>query len=81
MDKAKLEEFRTNKVALLKQVDDLKQRFAGIDPDEVRTLAQENCRLEQQQELKAGEVEKVVENRLKTANTESEKLLPPVAVA
>ena len=79
VDKAKLDEFRTNNVALLKQVEDLKQRFAGIDPDEVRKLADEKRRLEEQQQLKAGEVERVVENRLKSAKTEWEKQVSTVA--
>ncbi len=79
VDKAKLDEFRTNNVALLKQVDDLRQRFAGIDPDEVRKLAEEKRRLEEQQQLKAGEVEKVVENRLKSARSEWDKQFSTVA--
>ncbi len=64
-DKAKLDEFRTNNVALLKQVEDLKKRFEGIDPDEVRKLAEEKQRLEEERQLKAGEVDKVVESRIK----------------
>ena len=45
-DKSKLDEFRTNNVALLKQVDELKKRFEGIDPEQVRTLAEEKRKLE-----------------------------------
>src|ERR1039457_7633305 len=41
-DKAKVEEFRATNVTLLKERDDLKKRFEGIDPDEVRRLADEN---------------------------------------
>ena len=41
VEKAKLEEVRTTNVALVKERDELKQRFAGIDPDEVKTLAEE----------------------------------------
>jgi hypothetical protein len=37
-EKTKLDEFRSNNVALLKQVEDLKKRYEGIDPDEVRKL-------------------------------------------
>ena len=33
-DKAKLDEFRSTNVTLLKQLDDQKKRFEGIDPDE-----------------------------------------------
>ena len=41
VDKSKLDEFRSSNVALLKERDDLKKRFEGIDPDEVRKLAEE----------------------------------------
>ena len=64
-DKAKLDEFRNNNTALLKQLEEQKKRFEGIDPDEFRKLADEKRQLEEAQHLKAGEVEKVVENRVK----------------
>ena len=66
-EKAKLDEFRANNIALRKQLEELKKRFEGIDPDEVRKLAEEKRQLEEAQQLKAGEVEKVVETRLKAA--------------
>ena len=40
-DKSKLDEFRNTNVALMKERDDLKKRFEGIDPDEFRWLAEE----------------------------------------
>src|SRR4051794_20396788 len=70
VDKGKLDEFRSTNVALIKERDDLRKRFEGIDPDEVRKLAEEKQRLEEAQQLKGGEIEKVVEGRLKTAKTE-----------
>jgi hypothetical protein len=77
VDKAKLEEFRANNVGLMKQLEDQKKRFEGIDPDEVRKLADEKRKLEEAQTLRsattAGEVEKVVEGRLKNAKTEWDK--------
>lgn len=73
VEKAKLDEFRSTNVALLKERDELKQRFEGIDPVEVRKLAEEKRRLEEAQQLKAGEVEKVVETRVKAARGELEK--------
>jgi len=38
VEKAKLDEFRVNNVALIKQLDDLKKKFEGIDPEKVREL-------------------------------------------
>jgi hypothetical protein len=73
VDKAKLEEFRANNVGLMKQLEDQKKRFEGIDPDEVRKLADEKRKLEEAQQLKGGEIEKVVEGRLKNAKTEWDK--------
>jgi len=48
-DKFKLDEFRANNVALLKQLDDLEKKFAGIDPEKVRELEAEKLRLEEAQ--------------------------------
>jgi hypothetical protein len=73
VDKAKLDEFRANNVALTNQLAEQKKRFEGIDPDEVRKLAEDKRKLEEAQQLKGGEVEKVVEGRLKTAKTEWDK--------
>jgi hypothetical protein len=77
-DKSKLDEFRANNVALLKERDELKERFAGIDPEEVRQLAEEKRRLEEAQALKAGEVEKVVEARVKALKGDFDKQLSSV---
>jgi hypothetical protein len=71
-ERAKLAEFRTNNLALIKERDDLKKRFEGIDPDEVRKLAGEKQRLEDEQRLKAGEFDKVLDARLKTLRTDFE---------
>jgi hypothetical protein len=73
VDKAKLDEFRANNVALSNQLAEQKKRFEGIDPDEVRKLAEDKRKLEEAQQLKGGEVDKVVEGRLKTAKTEWDK--------
>ncbi|MGD0614233.1 MAG: hypothetical protein ABSA69_02190 [Verrucomicrobiota bacterium] len=52
-DKSKLDEFRSTNVALLKERDDLKKRFEGIDPDEFRRLADEKRGFEEAQQVKA----------------------------
>jgi hypothetical protein len=73
VDKSKLEEFRANNITLANQLAEQKKRFEGIDPDQVRKLAEEKQRLEEAQQLKGGEVDKVVEGRLKTAKSEWDK--------
>jgi hypothetical protein len=54
VDKAKLDEFRTTNVALLKERDELKQRFEGIDPEEVRQLKEAHQKAEEDRLLRAG---------------------------
>ena len=66
VDKSKLDEFRHTNVSLLKERDELKKRYEGIDPEEVRQLTEEKRRLEETAQLKAGEVEKVLEARVKS---------------
>jgi hypothetical protein len=57
----------------------LKKRFEGIDPDEVRQLADAKRKLEEAQQVKAGEVDKVIEARLKSARAEWEKQFSAVS--
>jgi hypothetical protein len=74
VEKSKLDEFRNTNVTLLKERDELKQRFEGIDPEEVRKLADEKRKLELlAQGHKPEEVEKIVEGRIKTLRGELEK--------
>lgn len=77
-DKSKLDEFRTNNVALLKQLEEQRKRFEGIDPEEVRKLTEEKRKLEEERQLKSGEVEKVLETRVKTLKGEWDKQLANV---
>jgi len=79
VEKSKLDEFRTTNVTLLKERDDLKKRFEGIDPDEFRKLADDKRKLEEAQQVKAGEVDKVIEARLKSARAEWEKQFTAVS--
>src|SRR5258708_2861553 len=79
VDKTKHDEFRAANVALRKELEDQKKRFEGIDPDQVRKLAEEKQQLEETQQLKLGEVEKVLENRLKNAKAEWEKQFSAVS--
>jgi len=53
-DKSKLDEFRTNNVALLKQLDDVKRKFEGIEPERVRELEAEKRRRLKEAQAAAG---------------------------
>ena len=75
VDKAKADELRTHNIELRKQIEERDARFNGIDPEEVRKLAADKERLEEEQRLKEGKFQEVMESRLKTAKTEWEKQL------
>jgi len=59
--------------ALQKERDELMKRFDGIDPDQVRALAEEKRKLEEAAQLKAGEVEKVIDGRIRSVKGDLEK--------
>ena len=64
----------TNNIALLKQLEELKKRFEGIDPGGGAQAGRaEGSGWRRSGRLKAGEVEKVVENRIKGLKAEWEK--------
>ena len=67
--KAKLDEFRQNNITLTNQL----KRFDGIDPDAVRQLADDKQRLEDEQRLKDGKFQEVLDARLKTARADWDK--------
>jgi len=75
VDKSKVDEFRTNNVALKNQLAELAAKYEGIDPDAVKTLLAEKAALEEAKLIKDGEVEKLVENRTKKILGEMEKRL------
>ncbi|MBA4148634.1 MAG: hypothetical protein H0X66_11020 [Verrucomicrobia bacterium] len=79
VEKGKLDEFRSTNVALIKERDEMKQRFEGIDPDEVRNLMEEKRKLELvAQGHKPEEVDKIVENRVKGLKADWDKQLSSV---
>lgn len=65
--KAKIEEMRATNIAVMKERDELKQRFAGIDPVQVRQLAAEKARLEEEQRLKDGKFPEVLAEKVQAA--------------
>jgi hypothetical protein len=73
VDKAKADEMRSHNIELRRKLEELEARFNGIDPDEVRRLADEKHKLEEEKQLKAGESDKVYENRLKAFKADFDK--------
>ena len=64
LDSERNEELRQTNITVMKERDALLKRFEGIDPDEVRKLADEKRKLEEAAQLKAGEFDKVLAARL-----------------
>jgi hypothetical protein len=77
-DKAKADEMRHHNVELRKKLEDLEARFNGIDPEAVKALAAEKEKLEEEQRLKDGKFQEVLETRLKNAKSEWDKQLSTV---
>ncbi len=73
VEKSRVDEFRTNNLALKNQLAELTAKYDGIDPEAVKTLLAEKARLEEEKLIKDGEVEKLVENRTRKAVGEWEK--------
>ena len=69
VEKSKLDEFRQNNITLSNQL----KKFEGIDPDAVRQLAADKQRLEDDQRLKDGKFQEVLDARLKTAKADWDK--------
>ena len=75
LDSERNEELRQTNITVMKERDALLKRFEGIDPDAVRQLAAEKTRLEDEQRLKDGKFQEVLDARLKA---EREKVFAPV---
>jgi len=69
----KIDELRATNISVMKERDALLKRFEGVDPDAVRQLADEKRKLEEAAQLKAGEVDKVMDARIKAARAEWDK--------
>ena len=78
-DKARVDEFRNYNLALKRQLDELTQKYEGIDPDNVKSLLEEKRRLEDAKHLKEGEVDKLVESRTRSLKSDLEKQVSTLA--
>jgi hypothetical protein len=79
VDRSQFEDFRKENQSLHQQLDETRKRFEGIEPEAVRALEAEKRELAEQQALKAGEVEKVIESRLKSVQTVHQKQMRDLA--
>lgn len=68
--KAQFEEFRDNNIKLLKERDDLKTKFADVDPEQYKTLKTRAELLDEKKLVAADGVEAAVEARVKKMKEE-----------
>jgi hypothetical protein len=79
VDKSKLDEFRANNVGLMKQLEEQRKRFEGIDPEQVKALMEEKRKLEEAQAMKDGQVDKLLDSRVRSFKAELEKQISALA--
>jgi hypothetical protein len=72
VERGKLDEFRANNIALSNELAEHRRRFEGIDPEAVR-------RLEEQQAMASGQMERVVEARVRSARADLERQYSGIA--
>lgn len=77
-DRSVVEELRGKNATLLQQLETQRQRFDGIDPEEVRKFAEDKRKLEEAQQLKSGDVDRVLESRVRALKSEHDKQLASV---
>src|SRR4051812_3933009 len=79
IEQSKVDDFRSENRSLLQQLDEIKKRFEGIDPDAVRAVEAEKQKLQKQQPPRPGGVEQVIESRLKPLQLTHQKQIQDLA--
>ena len=68
---SRLEEFRTNNIDLKKAL----EKFEGINPDRYREMAETERKLKEKKMIDAGEIDKVVAERVAAMKADNEKVI------
>lgn len=63
VDKSKLDEFRSNNVALKSQLDELAKKFDGVDPAEFKRLSEEHSKVKNKKLVEEGKIEELLTDR------------------
>jgi hypothetical protein len=79
--KNKLDEFRTNNIALQKQVQDLESKFQGIDLEEFHRLQEEQRKLKDKQLIDAGKIDELVAQRTESMRNDYEAKVKKISEA
>lgn len=65
VEKARLDEFRNNNLALQREIDALKEKYKGIDPQAIAKLEEDKRKAEEARALKDGQIDQIVASRVK----------------
>ncbi len=79
--KEKIDEFRTNNIALQKQLDDLKKQFEGIDPEAAKKAVEEARKKEEAVLIKEGKIEELLTKRTEAMRADYDKKLKDLQTA
>ncbi len=71
--KEKLDEFRDNNIALRRDMDAMRAKFDGIDPDEARKLAEQAQKQRDKKLVDAGRVDELLAERVAAMKAEFDK--------
>jgi hypothetical protein len=77
----KVKEFRSNNIELQKQLDEMKKKFDGVDPDEFKKVISERQRLEDQKKIDSGKVEELLSERTDRMKKDYDSKIESIAKA
>lgn len=71
--KARLDEFRETNIAAKRELDELRSRYEGVDPDKFRELAEKDQKLRDKKLIEAGKIDELLAERTAAMKAEHEK--------
>jgi hypothetical protein len=69
----KVREFRENNIALAKQIEEMTAKFAGIDPEQVRQLNEQQRKIKDKELIDSGKIEELFAERIAPMKASFEK--------
>ena len=73
--KSRLDEFRDTNIATRRELDDLRTRFDGVDPEEFRKLSDAAAKVRDKRLIEAGKVDELIAERVAAMRGEHDKVL------
>lgn len=77
--KERLDEFRTNNVAMKKQLDDLAAKYKDVDPAKYQEYSEAARKLREKELVEAGKVDELVAERTAAMRSEQDKQIKAIA--